>query len=1792
MPTPPTARRLSTRNTPQTTPSKHAAGAAAAAALRSNTPTSVKDRIRQWQDQGGGVLPATTPTRPGKTSSSSSLSSIDNAEVAEPISTRIPENDSIPKAEPAKTTPKKAATVRRWADPAAGQWVREKPRSSSTPRKRVISDEHWKKNRAGSPKVGESAPGTPRARARTRRLQSQEQSSPQYHTPERDATQTKKRSSAGRRSSGREALDTKEEEDSVRVTGASSGSRKISYEDDIVVELESTIIGYNKTDRSASPSPPPKRKSSARHQDKENYLPTEDDGRGRRKTSYAEALEVASQVADGSLDKSGSQRSRKGGILGQIFSRSEPAPAPAPRVPTIEAWLDDQTDPFIDNSEPQVDVPAPLQTRPSRRRVSKEPVIPEDETLREPCDHETELKQRESHRRRRRRTRPSLESTEAKTRQSPQTEVQQDQTPSETAFGKDYAAENSPSTLRRRGAARGDRSRSRKRLSAAVNAQDSPASQMASPLSSPKETEQHVDQLKDLSGSRRRRPPTGGRQLSTIESIASAETCPSNVDPDQSYVALMAQGPTELKRRLTTHEDLISVLSMPRGNSRKIRSARSVRGTRPDPRSKEINPILQSLAEEEEKYMRELKTLVDGVIPVLLQCMLSKSDMSAAAGLFGATSGQDTAAITKPIMDMGITLERIKALHKRIPMRDANSLLSWAQGANKVYIDYIRAWRMGFQDVVINLAPAENAKQNDAQSEGGMARDSEGDVIDAEGKKADVAHLLKRPLVRLKHLSKTFQQLSEALATPRAEATHKDYLDLVELARRRSNEERARLEDEAAAAIDPTKARDSRSLAILPGVTIDKTRKVRARDYFDLTLHHSSGQRIDCQAELLLRENQTQDGPGGDVLLCEIDVRSRWLLFPPLELQCLSARAGDIPGEIVVMIRGASTYNGAWHELVSLRTEDEETLREWLQMLGSDPYPPKMVRSQSFINRQKETSTGDAYVPTKSAAHLSRTPSPTEVDVPIGEPSVISMVGGERRPSPRRQMLRETQRTPASPSDYRIDERPESSVLSSDVSSQSGLSRRSIRTKSAPASSLQTTLTSESSFNPTEPESPTKLNTLRRKPARLSRFGTGSTDQIPSSPQSDFEHTQNHTASPLDSPNTKQATSPDLTPRADEYSTPTKQSRPTYERAPSSTPSRDLPSIPRVRQNSPTSSKDSTPLTSFMRDQWASISGLVSKTNDSSKLQKNKRNPQSPSAADIQQHREVGRHEESHPVPPPHGSPTASEIGLQNVPVLKAQPSSSPEKTLRRRSSSPLKHEYAPSTSSNSLSDSDFDSDSTSDTSEDELEAEDIPGPLIPLGSAKRKHHSMPPPSRPTLAGGTLAPSDSASQAPYRTVPVQDPKTSAKTIATAFYWSDKGCWNPIHPDESSIIVSPGLIEVYEMTAAHSGAGFQSPDLSSRSTTDASGIERPLIGLELTPLVPLRRGTALDISIRSPPVERSRFKGSNNIMLRSRNTDECDVLYAMINHARINNPTYIALQNARPSYQPPVSFNTGGTQGARHSQGYKRPTSWFGGGRGSKPSYRASSAPTGPSIGAGSENSVGTVTSALRRLSGSGVFNLSRSSVLKKANRASAATSSLYSSDSGGTGGGPGSGTATPTGHGEASMGGVNNLKIRLYIREDQNKWRDIGAARLTILPGDSVTSPPATPGMQSPPPTGTGSGPSTPQLNRTRTEGPRLASATFSPHRSHGNPVQEKRVLITSSKKTPTAITLLDVTLHESCFERVARTGIAVSVWEEHQEGIVKEGGVNPGKAKVYMVQCAGEAEAAWVFNLVGRARY
>jgi hypothetical protein len=110
---------------------------------------------------------------------------------------------------------------------------------------------------------------------------------------------------------------------------------------------------------------------------------------------------------------------------------------------------------------------------------------------------------------------------------------------------------------------------------------------------------------------------------------------------------------------------------------------------------------------------------------------------------------------------------------------------------------------------------------------------------------------------------------------------------------------------------------------------------------------------------------------------------------------------------------------------------------------------------------------------------------------------------------------------------------------------------------------------------------------------------------------------------------------------------------------------------------------------------------------------------------------------------------------------------------------------------------------------------------------------------------------------------------------------------------------------------------------------------------------------------------------------------------------------------------------------------------------------------------------------------------------------------------------------------------------------------------------------------------------------------------------------QEKRIIIAGKTKGET---LIDATLSENCFERVARTGIAVSIWEEHlgpngELGqVAAVGGVNGARAKVYMVQMKSvslhdnvpfarctrfadsallqERDTAYTFGLVGKLRY
>jgi len=286
---------------------------------------------------------------------------------------------------------------------------------------------------------------------------------------------------------------------------------------------------------------------------------------------------------------------------------------------------------------------------------------------------------------------------------------------------------------------------------------------------------------------RRLAPTTGQHRLSTIASVETFSTYSSgtgtesdlsqttvtqtqssiSTNPTLSTLSTLSRNSRKsgnadgLKRRLTKHSDLMSVLSLPDntshpGRAPSIRSARSVRTSRSRLESATTRDLMRELATDEIKYMRELKTLVAGVIPVLLTCVLSKSNSAIAAGLFAANSNQGPdPSFTKPIVDMGVALERLKSLHTRIPLEDSTALINWLQGASKTYDDYFTAWRMGFQDVVVNLAavsPSSSAAQSPSHDE--MALNSHGDVVKEDGERVDVAFLLKRPLVRVKYLCK------------------------------------------------------------------------------------------------------------------------------------------------------------------------------------------------------------------------------------------------------------------------------------------------------------------------------------------------------------------------------------------------------------------------------------------------------------------------------------------------------------------------------------------------------------------------------------------------------------------------------------------------------------------------------------------------------------------------------------------------------------------------------------------------------------------------------------------------------------------------------------------------------------------------------------------------------------------------------------------------------------------------------------------------------------------------------
>ncbi|PYH45812.1 uncharacterized protein BP01DRAFT_40084 [Aspergillus saccharolyticus JOP 1030-1] len=1661
---------------------------------------SVREKVRKWQQQGGGVITANDGVY------------YDDEE----------ENNSAAESKPKLANEKPSGS--------SNSSVITRMRSQSTPRKRVISDEHWKLNRTPTqaqaaaaklpaPKrISEYTTNDALRSARNPGKDDDGISPPTSRSRDRDrstdlATRERRKSRASR------DVETIPEERGEENSGSHNGSSK-------------------STSRPSSGKGHTRAKSEQPQSSKYKDLPLDDDSEWA--TSEADFSELSRRRARGSnptpkaptpkapspkgpglnaLKARMAAKPPKGGIFEhmldaskEIFGKPEPPKPAPPRGAKIQAWLSNTPDPFSEGIESDVEVPAPLKMRFGNGKPTTKSEKSHGSDVEHSLDSDTPRQDAPS-----RRSKGDGNSP-ASDRAKPKEEV---------ARGSGAHRDGSASSKKKHGESTGSRPSSRGKdlplRERPRDMKDDVSEAGTHPLSEGSEVSGNSAPVP--LGRTKPIPTTGAHPLTTIASVESmskgANAAAASVPETQESSAKAKEDDEErdsfdpnslpvvssqLKRRLTTHDDLISVLSAPNSRSRSLRSARSLK-TKNRVASETIPDILKELSADEAKYMRELKTLVGGVIPVLLTCVLSRSDSAIAAGLFRPSADpKDEVNFSKPIVDMGVAIERLKTLHKRIPEDNVDALLNWAHGAQRVYREYLKAWRLGFKDVIVNLAPleeGEGAENADTKSlDEGMARDENGDVVDSDGEKVDVAYLLKRPLVRLKYLAKTFKGIKTLQPSPKAEEIASGYQTLVTEARRRAREERARLEDESAASIDATRARDPATLGALTEVTVNRSRRVRARDFFNLSLYHSSGQMIDCRAELLLRDATPQNRGEGDLLICEIDHTDRWLLFPPIALNCVSARNGDTKGEIIVMLRSAPGQEKAWQELLILQIEEEEIGNEWVQMLGLVPVPPAICRTQSFIDRAKQRKRAQTISSSTEASQVQRAPpSPTNVNIPIGEKAEIR---AKRRSLTPRDQFSEPGTFGSSWANDSYTSLHSAMTRESDYATGEGENTSKASPRSQPILHAR-----EPRKSFTGDDRPHGLK--RSKAKRVSRYG----ESTPTEPIVDKGKAREpEEIRPVEQKKPKEQDRPQRPPMPD--------------RRLSSVPSMDLPVIPKLRRGSSQT---------YITDSLAS-------TSDDDDY----------SAIESAYFTETPTEQEEPPAPPPHSrSPSSTGSSLSNAPVL-----SPGNGRLKRRGSSPLKHEYEPSTASDSYSDSDtstvrrYDMQSGSeysatDSSDDETEDELASLPTRQLSKSHVQDSVM------TSASTSLSLTNAASEGGYRSVPSQPAKSSA-AIAAVFAWSDKGSWESIFPDECKVIVSPGLIEAYNMSDAPMG-------MEDEATLKKL---RPLVALELTPLVPIRRGTAIDISIRSPPTKRSKINWSNNIMFRSRNADECEVLYGLINHARINNPTYIALQNARGPY----------ADQALPEEAPSRSGGLFGWPR-RRRSYRA--ATTSPRSQAdNSDSSVGTVSSAFSALkrfgAGSKMFNISRSSLTSR-NGHGQKEDSLYS-DSLGSHASPSSGIGRIAAAIKGVDGiGLSNAKIRLYMRETQSKWRDMGAARLTIMPAphtepreagrsDSTTF---SEGMDGSPP----------------------SSGAASPRRPMES---EKRILIRGKTRGEV---LLDVCLGESCFERVARTGIAVSVWEETEGGAMpKKGGVMVGFSRIYMIQMKSEAEAAYTFGLVGKSKY
>lgn len=1638
-----------------------------------------------------------------------------------------PATPKTPGSHPKDTSPTKMASAKktgREVDLDRKAWVRRKSKPQvdavpppapaaelkqiGAPKKRVISDGHWRRDRTAAkeevPTPEKEKDTTPKPVTIRRSVASVGLKVPpsMQEYVESDPEPESSRTRPGRHT--RKVSNSKSAETPLDPDYESSGTkvyikrRRRSRPEDDYRRSDSSYNAPPSTDKrsattdiivpSLSPprpkSEPRQRKSQGRDYERPQTArqANEDDDAPRRPSSGHRKTETLTVEEDLQRQPSTAQ-----GYAKRITERIRKSPSPAPvqvqphvHATRIDGWLANMPDPFVELRKSSL-TPEPLEIskKTSRNRSDVKADSRDSPGTGRSGDRKRSLRQELK----------DIDTRDFASRISTDDISEVSTSPS--------------STLKRRGAGRKSPTKDRFVRGTSPSTGEALMSG-ALPGSSP-------EPLRPTPPKSAERPriPSGGKRLSTIVSVDSLQPrvksersrpSPLHFSDDQatsvdgSMLSRVSDGDSPRRtvadrdHRVTDHSDLMSVLSLSRDDAHvKPATRRSTRTRRAKVEPTTIGEIMNDFSAEELKYQRELRTLVDGVVPVLLQHALSsKNSEPSAPGSRVFSRPVNDPSVTQPIIDMGIALERLKTCHKRAPLHEPSELLTWAGSASKLYSEYLRCWRLGFTGIVVNLAPADD----------GLPRNEEGDLVDGAGERVDVAYLLKRPLVRLKYLAKAFKGINQLQPSANAEDMTARYQSLINDAKKRVNDEQARLEDEAASSIDATRARDPRSLAPITGVTIDPTRSVGARDYFDMDLLHSSGQQVGCKIEIIYRDDAPNRGKAGDVLFCEVSTTGRWLLFPPLPHSLVTARNGDRPGELVVMIRGFLANARQWREVMSLQAEDEQTCADWIDMLGSSPMPPRLSRKSSF-NMLKDVGARSPAVGEPAQHSPSRDPSAREIEIPIGEPtkkatrtwdaSEVNSVCNQSTNTDmqRAKASRYRSNTASSPSTPSIAEDP----------------RRQRQGYSAePEYFYDRHHGEETAKRPSTSHARSQSDWTTSSMTTDSR--TDYSVWLPSEDQYSEGYTED-----------------------DGHSEAYHQQRPGMQRRTSSVPSSDLPTIPKIRKKmrpeTPNSDRDALPSQKGKSDYHTEPSSAPAKM----------------------QERPMSRGTDStidQAIPAPRPS---QRVRLASRPsVLQSFTPAFMKKD--RRPSSPLKHEYAPSTASYSMSESEYSEDladgesiTSESTLEDELENMTNQEEISTVGDLKAFQDytmrplrtSSPPETQFTMAGASLGPSESASQGPYRSVP-QTNVAPAQTIAGIFCWSDRGQWDSLHPDECRIFVTPGLIEAFDVTQA------SSVELSAEgegSTPSSKGI-RPLVALELTPLVPLRRGTAVDISVRSPPSANSLIRTSNNVMFRSRSPEDCERLYALINRARIENPTYVALQHARG----PVQQSNWGEAMDRRNNTRQSSGSWWNLGSRKSVSYRSNG--SRPASVAATESSVGTMNSAfsaLRRLSGSNrIFNIAKSTITSRYGTQSTNSESLSS------------GVATPNPL-DPRLGtplGVTNSKIRLYIRENASKWKDLGSARLTVM------LPP-------------------------RQESPANPKHTG----------MEKRVLVYGKSKGEL---LLDVTLGETAFERVARTGIAVSVYEENMgpNGEVGRvgavGGVLSARTTVYMVQM--KSVSFWIYRL------